>query len=193
MKEIEAKFADIDAPALRQKLQENGFVCTSPEKDMRRKVFVLDDANPNHYARVRDEGDRITMTVKNIVDNTIHGVYESEVTINDFDQGSLFLTMSGWQKRSYQETKREIWYHDQANVEVVIDTWPGIPLYCEIEAADEETVRGFSEKLGFDWKNAFFGGVDVLYLHHLNIPLDVLNMISVITFDKPPMKMDKAG
>ena len=189
MSEIEAKFAEINSDELREKLLALGFECLQPEKLMRRKILFLDENNINLYGRVRDEGNRITMTIKNITDgNSIHGVQESEVIINDFEKGVSFMEMAGWRVKAYQETKRETWYNKTKEVEVVIDTWPGIPTFCEIEADNENAVKQAAVELGFDWSKAFFGAVDVLYLHHLQIPYDVINLQTpIITFENPPV------
>lgn len=43
--------------------------------------------------------------------------------------------------------------------EVVIDIWPWVKPYIEIEAQDENTVKGVVQKLAFDWEKAVFGSV----------------------------------
>lgn len=64
--EYEATFADIDKDAMRRKLSGAGAVLTKPEFLQKRVVFALPAGNEivGGYARVRDEGDRITMSLK---------------------------------------------------------------------------------------------------------------------------------
>lgn len=189
MKEIEAKFAAIEKDALRMRLKAEGYGCVVPECLMRRKIFKFVQDRNGYYARVRDEGNRVTMTVKEHVAKGIDGVHEAEITINDFDEGVRLLEMAGWQTKAYQETKREIWCHPVHNTEVVIDTWPGIPAFCEIEGASEEAVHAAAKELGFSWKSAFFGAVDVMYQYHMNLPPETINNMAVITFDNPPVAL----
>ena len=71
------------------------------------------------------------MTYKNIVDNTINGVSEIEVIVNDFDKACCLLNQTNFKETSYQENFREIWSNNE--VEIVIDTWPFLQSYIEIE------------------------------------------------------------
>lgn len=192
MKEIEAKFTDIDKDALRSRLGNLGYVCEMPEILMRRKILKFQQDREGYYARVRDEGTRITMTVKNHVGTGINDVYEAEVMIDDFDRGVLLLEMAGWRVKAYQETLREIWRHLDQGIDVTVDTWPSIPAFCEIEASDEQIVRTAAEALGFNWDDALFGAVDTLYWHHIKLAPDIINNLPEITFDNPPCCQDKA-
>lgn len=46
----------------------------------------------------------------------------------------------------------------------MIDTWPFLQTYIEIEAKSVDIVKRYSQLLNFDFdKQAFFGSVDVLY------------------------------
>ncbi len=63
--EIEAQFLDIDKDAIRDKLKEIGATLEKPEVLMKRVVF---NTGPHSFARVRDEGDKIVMTFKNVGD-----------------------------------------------------------------------------------------------------------------------------
>jgi len=61
----------------------------------------------------------------------------------------------------YQETKRELWILDGA--EVTIDEWPFLEPLVEVENDSEENVRLVSEKLGFNWGEAVFGPIGRVY------------------------------
>lgn len=92
-----------------------------PEFLQKRVVFNL-PAGPNGFswARVRDEGDKITMSFKSIKDNNkIDDQKEISLIIDDFGKGVEFLEVIGCKKKSYQETKREIWKLD--DTEICID------------------------------------------------------------------------
>jgi len=55
---------------------------------------------------------------------------------------------------------REVWKRD--GVEATIDTWPGLNPFVEVEAETEEVVQKVSEELGFDFKEAVFGSIDLV-------------------------------
>jgi len=160
-KEIEAKFINIDIEQMRSRLLECGAVCEKPMRLMKRVVYH--QANDHDaFIRVRDEGDKITMTYKRFLDSTaIDGVVEVETTVGDFDDAATILDQTGLYREAYQETRRETWQLD--GVEIMIDEWPWIEPFVEIEGESEEAVRTVSEKLGFDWSKAVFGGVASVY------------------------------
>ena len=73
---------------------------------MKRVIF---DAGPHRFIRVRDEGDKIVMTYKNISDDhSILGTKEVNVEVRDYDNAILFLKGCGLTAKAHQETKREI-------------------------------------------------------------------------------------
>ena len=61
--EIEATFIDIDKDTLRKQLKALGGELKQPETLMRRVIF---DRGQNAFVRVRDEGNCITMSYKNV-------------------------------------------------------------------------------------------------------------------------------
>ena len=88
--EIEAQFLDIDKDDIRSKLKEIGANLEKPEVLMRRVVFYTGE---HSFARVRDEGDKIVMTYKNVSDDhSILGTKEVNIEVNDYDDAILFYT-----------------------------------------------------------------------------------------------------
>lgn len=169
--EIEAQFLDIDKTKIRQKLKTIGARLVKPEVLMKRVVFSLDK---HSYARVRDEGDKIVMTYKNVLDeNSILGTKEVNVVVDDYDNAILLLKSCGLKPKSREESYREKWTID--DVELCIDTWPWIPTFLEIEGPNEEKVWGVASKLGLDKSNAKFGSVDSTYRHYYGIDESVFN------------------
>ena len=100
------------------------------------------------WARVRDEGDKITMSVKVIDGEGIESQKEACVVIDGFEQGVSLLTAIGCVEKAHQETKRELWTIN--GVEVAIDTWPFLEPFVEVEGKSEAAVQAVAEKLGFD-------------------------------------------
>lgn len=181
--EIEAQFLDIDKDAIRAKLKALGATLEKPEILMRRVVF---DTGGHSFARVRDEGDKIVMTYKNISDDySILGTKEVNIETNNYDDAILLLQGCGLEIKARQETKREIWTY--GDTEICIDTWPWLPTFIEIEGPTEESVWSLAEKLGLDKSKAKFGSVDTTYQHYYGIDPDVVNHHTPeILFDMTP-------
>ncbi|MFZ5391605.1 MAG: class IV adenylate cyclase [Patescibacteria group bacterium] len=168
--EIEAKFLDIDVEKIRENLKKIGAVQKNPERLMKRKNFDFSDfrlEKNGGWVRVRDEGDKITLSYKQLNERSLHGTKEVVVEIDNFDNACLFLQAIGLKNYSYQETKRESWDFDGTEIE--IDTWPWVPSFVEIEGKSEEDVRLVTTKLGLDWQKALFGSVEIVYQSYYNV------------------------
>lgn len=173
--EFEAKFPDIDKDKLRKKLKALGAVLVKPEFFQKRVVFFLPKGHEikDGYLRVRDEGDRITMSLKVVNGDKIQDQKEIMLIVDDFENSKKFLLSIGCIEKAYQETKRELWKLD--GVEITLDEWPFLEPFIEIEGISEEKVKEVSEKLGFDWEDTIFGAVDVLINKKYGVPYDVIN------------------
>lgn len=190
--EIEAKFPDIDADALRAKLKEVGAILEHPEMLMHRKTYDYPDGRLEKiggWVRVRDEGDKITMSYKQVSDRSLHGTREVNLVINDFNAADSFLAAIGLESKSYQETKREEWMCGE--VEVTIDTWPWIPTFVELEGPTEESVKECATKLGLDWVKAMHGSVETVYQMHFNVTEEEIDAWESITFLPVPEWLEK--
>jgi adenylate cyclase class 2 len=164
--EIEVKFLDIDIEDVRRRLEKAGATLEQPMRLMRRVLIEEPHhAKEDSYIRIRDEGNRATLTFKRRSSpdgkGSINDTEEIETTVGDFDTAVSIFSEAGWHYVSNQESKRETWRLDGA--EVVIDQWPWINPYIEIEAETEEIVRRVADALGFDWKNAVFGSANVIF------------------------------
>lgn len=185
--EFEATFTGVDKDAMRERLRTAGATRAREEFLMRRTVFNPPIAIPGGWMRVRDEGDRITMSLKVVDGDNIEDQKEVQIVVDDFDQAVAMLEAIGARRKAYQETKRELWVLDGA--EVTIDSWPGLRPFVEVEATDEAMVRVVADKLGFDWGDAKFCEVSRVYEEELGIPPDVMkNKMPIITFEQPPQQ-----
>ena len=188
--EYEATFTKINKDQMRQKLKKIGAKLIKPEFLMKRVVFHPPKQIKNGWMRVRDEGDKITMSLKIIMGSKITDQKEIELIIDDLENGCNFLEAIGARQKSYQETKRELWRLD--NCEITIDTWPGLKPFVEIEGKSENGVKKVAKKLGFNWQDAYFGATDEIYERELGIPMNVINNETPeITFKNPPKKYKK--
>ena len=98
--EYEATFPNIIKDEIRNKLIELGAKLIKKEFLMKRSVFTLPKNNEidNAWLRVRDESDRITMSLKVIDGNQIHNQKEVCLNIDHFSDAELFLTTLGCKK-----------------------------------------------------------------------------------------------
>lgn len=164
--ELEVKFLDVDIDDMRVRLKKAGATLEQPMRLMKRALIE----EPHHYSnnsfiRIRDEGDKITLTLKrrHQRDNatTIDNTSEIEVEVSDFDATVELFKEAGWEYKTFQESKRETW--KLGDVEVVIDEWPWTKPYIEIEGKTEDDVKVVAKMLGFDWSDVMFGHIDEVY------------------------------
>ena len=188
--EYEATFYPINKNKMRRLLKKAGAKLIKKEFLMKRTVFNCPIPIKEGWLRVRNEGDKITMSLKVMKGKKITGQKEISLVIDDYEKGCQLLKAIGAPVKSYQETKRELWLLDQ--VEITLDTWPGLKPLIEIEGPNTKTVKAVSDKLGFDWKKAIFWSADELYKSELGIPREMINnQYPIITFKNPPQQYKK--
>lgn len=186
--EIEVKFLDISIDVVRARLTE---LDAQLEQQMRlmRRVAIHGEFTKvndgNSFLRVRDEGDKVTMTYKQFDSLSLHGAKEIETTVGSFEDTAALLEKVGLSAHTYQETRRETWLIH--GVEIMIDEWPWLAPYIEIEGQSEEAVRDVAAQLGFDWSDAKFGDVMVAYRHQYPHLLENQSISSLeeVKFDLP--------
>lgn len=144
--EHEAKILDIDPDATERLILDKGGQKLG-DRFMRRYVYDITPGDQSKWIRLRDTGDEITLTVKQITSDAIDGTHEIEVGVDDFAATNALLGVMGFTAKSYQETKRTSFILDGAQVE--IDTWPQIPPYMEIEAGSKDEVIRVAGLLGY--------------------------------------------
>jgi adenylate cyclase class 2 len=173
--EYEAKFKITSKEDIRQKLRDSDATLVKPEFLQKRAIFHLPKGQEieGGRLRVRDEDGKITMSLKVSGKKGIEDQKEVYLEVNDFNQAGLFLESIGCERKAYIETKRETW--DLEDAEVVIDEWPFLEPYIEIEGASEQVVKQATEKLGFDYKDAIFGATDQLYSEKYGLSKDRIN------------------
>ena len=184
--EIEAKFVNTDHDAVRENLKALGATLEQPMRDMRR--VTIDNASmkaKDAFLRVRDQGDKVTMTYKQYDELSVDGTKEIEVEVSDFEKTVAMLAEVGLVHGSYQETKRETWR--LGSTEIVLDVWPWLDPYIEIEGESEEAVRQVAADLGFDWDDAVFG--DVMAAYRIQYPhlttKDTVGNVPEVKFGDP--------
>lgn len=133
------------------------------------RIVSFEPVNGLRILRIRDEGFRKTLTIKQKVNNYDE---ENEVIIDNFDEMRTILNKLGFKEKYEQEKIREI--YNINDCELIFDSYPGLKPYIEIEAPNEKKLFNIAQKLGLDLKEEknYF---DNIYLEEYNIPKDVSN------------------
>lgn len=185
--EYEITFEDVDHDELREKIKILWWKCIQEKTLMKRVVFKHKDLkHKNSYFRVRDEWSKVTCTYKTIDQwaLNINSVKEIETEVQDFYIMKDILQLTWLEQTAYQESYRETW-KTKDGVYFMLDEWPGIKPFIEIEGEDEAIVKYYSKRLGFDYKAWVFWAVDELYFREHWIPHEITNYTPIITFEKP--------
>jgi adenylate cyclase class 2 len=155
--EIEVKFLNIDVGATEEKLKNIGAKKVG-EYFYRRQIFdypgyTLDKKGA--WLRLRDEGDKITLSFKQRLGIEAHdgsvsdkGMEEIEIVVSDFEKTKKLLLKTGLIEKFYQENKRIRWVKD--GIEFDIDFWPQLDPYLEIEAKSWEEIDAAIGWLGLN-------------------------------------------
>ena len=164
--EVEAKFLSIDHELMRKKLIKAGAKLNFEKKLMRR--IMLDHLDGRYKTsdqserfRIRDEGHKVTATYKKSVIGSNYNI-EHEIEVSSFDEARRLFSSLGFLEYSYQETKRESW--SVGDVEVVLDEWPWVNPFIEIEGPDEDSIKNVAKILELNWADAHFGPADTVYM-----------------------------
>ncbi|MGW1789218.1 class IV adenylate cyclase [Streptomyces tubercidicus] len=165
--EYEAKFLEIDVDALRDHLKAAGAEQLFPKTLFTRLIFENDTVQGEQWLRLRDEGGKTTLTLKQVTDAShINGTTEIEVEVSDLEKTAELLKALGLRQVRYQQNYREEW--QLGGVTYDLDTWPDLPTFLEVEGSSEQAVRTAVAKLGLDYNEARFGSIDLIYKSELN-------------------------
>ena len=187
--EYEVVFTNIDRKEIIEKIKDLGWICSKENTLMKRVIFEIPNNKRWSYLRVRDEWNKITCTYKeeNLLVSDINSVKELETVVKDFDVMVSIFKKSWLIKKSYQETYREVWKINN-EIEFMIDLWPWLNLYIEIEWENEEVVKKYTKLLWFDYNEWIFGTSFQIYEKELGLSYDYINSLKEITFDNVPKK-----
>lgn len=184
--EFEVKFYPINREELVEKIKNIWWTCQKENTLMRRIIFYH-PTNKDAYLRVRDEWWKITSTYKEISMGNldINSVKEIEIEVSNYDSMINILKNIWVKQKSVQETQREVWTIND-EIEIMIDLWPWLERFVEIEWESEEIVKKYSEKLWFDWNEAIFWATDQIWKKVYGVSEDFINNYPEITFENPP-------
>lgn len=171
--EYEVRVLNIKKERIIEKLEE---LHAEFQWDLIQKRYVYDfiPKIEGKWIRLRTNGEKTTLTIKNLVSSEIDGTQELEIEVDNFERCNLILKELGYVPKGYQENRRRQYLLN--GVEVDIDSWPLIPDYLEIEGPSEEAVYNALECLGFKREDATSRDVEGIFLdygHNLN---DIYNL-----------------
>ena len=188
--EFEAKFLDINKDNLVEKLKSLGAKMIQPNTLYKRCMYGLCDVKRG-YVRVRDEGNKTTLTAKIYKDSKFPEEYE--VTIkDDFENGKAFLGALNLTEKSYHETMREKWIlnlgksnnKNNNECEIAFDSIPGIPLYVEIECKSKQNLNKAIKLLKLNNAKKCFGSYGKCFVEYYDMTEnDINNLIPKLTFE----------
>lgn len=190
--EIEAKWLAINLDKMRARLKAIGAELVQPERLMTRSVFDYPDKRLEKiggWVRVRNEGNKVTLSYKQLYDRTLHGTKEVTVVVHNFDTTCNFLKAIGLESHSFQETKRESW--KLGDTEIELDTWPWIPSFVEIEAPTEHALKDTANKLKLDFTRALHGSVETAYQAIYDVTEEEVDNWEEIRFSPVPVWLKK--
>ena len=151
MEEIEVKFLNINIPKIVKKLKTLGAKKVF-SKFYKRKLFDYPDYRlnkENRWLRLRNEGDKITLTYKKLYLGK--KTEEIEVEVNDFKKTSNLLENLGFILKRYVENKRTRYI--LGDIEFNIDHFPLIKPYLEIESDSWNKIKKAISLLGLNPKD----------------------------------------
>lgn len=167
--EYECTLLEVDKEDFIKSLEKNQAV-KKGEYFQKRYVYDFDPVHPNKWIRLRTNGHKTTLTIKNIINNDeIGGTEELEIEVSDFEKTNQILEELGYKHRNYQENKRITYELD--GVEIDIDSWPLIPDYVEIEGKNENDVKALIKKLKLNKHKIVTCGVVDIYKNYYKIDI----------------------
>ena len=167
--EYEVRVLEINKEEIQEKLNQLNAKLIE-DVFQKRYVYDFNPVVPSKWIRLRTNGYKSTLTIKNVESSNIDGTKEIEIEVSDFDTTNEILKELGYNPRAIQENKRI--KYDLNGVEVDIDTWPKIPTYLEIEGTSEEEVYNTLELLGIPKEKSTALDVQSIYEEVYGIDLD---------------------
>lgn len=161
--EVEARILDINVSELIVRLEKVGAKFIN-NYNQRRYIYDFNPVQKRKWIRLRTDGEKTTLTIKEIKNDGIDGTKELEIEVSDIESTNLILEELGYKARSYQENKRTRYIYN--DIEIDIDSWPKIPTYVEFEGSEEDALVSFIESLGYAKEDLITYGVSKIYKHY---------------------------
>lgn len=161
--EYELRVLEVDKEEVIKKLEKVGAkFCW--DQVQRRYVYDFIPKLEGKWIRLRTNGIKTTLTIKDIVSSKIDGTRELEIEVSDFENANMILNELGYEDKGYQENRRCQYVLD--DVEIDIDDWPHIPTYLEIEGPSEERVYEVLKLLDYSIEDTTTKDIEGIYLDY---------------------------
>ena len=99
--EYEVRLLEIDVEGIKKRLEEVGAeFCW--DKLQRRYVYDFIPKVDSKWIRLRTNGEKTTLTIKNLVSSEIDGTQELEIVVDNFERTNLILKELGYEAKGYQ-------------------------------------------------------------------------------------------
>jgi adenylate cyclase class 2 len=161
--EYEVRVLELNHDEMIKKLESLGAECKF-EALQQRYVYDVKPKQENKWIRLRTDGKKTTLTIKDLQAKTIDGTKELEIVVDDFDKTNSILEELGYKNRGFQQNKRTQYILN--GVEIDLDRWPLIPEYMEIEGPSIEAVEETLIKLGIKKEEVVTLDVASIYDHY---------------------------
>ncbi len=162
--QIEARFLSIDLADSRQRLENLMATLTTPMRLVRCAITDPDripESKGVAWTRVRDGGNKVTLTYKEVIEQRRGGTKEITLTIDSYGEAIELLEKLGFPVISVQQSRRETWH--LGTVSIILEEWPWIKPFIKIAGPSEAAIRDVSARLGLAWSQAVFGSTTLAY------------------------------
>lgn len=172
--EIKPCFDQNDLNIIKNELGTDDFIAFINNKDSDYKKLLsvsllklMNEVNKNFskWVRLRQTGDQTFITVKRVVKSKgkykLDGFNELEFSVPSIEEGKQFLEDLGYFFERHQEKMRIA--YDYKNTEIVIDKWPKLNPYVEVEGPTKKEIEEVVLMLGYELKDAVVINTDDLY------------------------------
>jgi adenylate cyclase class 2 len=166
--EYEARVLEINKEELEKNLEKLGAKKVA-DFDYKRRIYDFHPKTEDKWIRLRTNGIKTTLTIKEIESTKIDGTKETEIEVSNFEEANIILNKLGYESRAYQENKRT--RYTLNGVEIDIDTWPYIPTYVEIEGSSVDEVKKTVKTLNLDESKLTSIDVQGIYREFYNIDI----------------------
>ena len=145
--EYEVRVLDIDVDGFIKQIEKLGAIYVN-KYEQKRYIYDFNPKIDNKWIRLRTDGFKTTLAIKEYQSTEIGGTKEIEIEVSDIEKTDEILNQLGYFKRSIQENKRIRYILN--DVEIDIDTWPYLNTYVEFEGKNKKSVQDLLKLLEID-------------------------------------------
>lgn len=145
--EYEVRVLDIGVDSFIKQIEKLGAIYVN-KYEQKRYIYDFNPKIDNKWIRLRTDGFKTTLAIKEYQSAEIGGTKEIEIEVSDIEKTDEILNQLGYFKRSIQENKRIRYILN--DVEIDIDTWPYLNTYVEFEGKNKKSVQDLLKLLEID-------------------------------------------